>query len=99
MERFWRTLRENVLDHLGSITSQQDISFRIQALLDVHYHPSPHAGLMGRAPALVYARAARDRRPVRGSPARSADAPAASTRAPRHDRRRPRAALRARTAS
>ncbi|WP_437733601.1 DDE-type integrase/transposase/recombinase [Sorangium sp. So ce1335] len=55
MERFWRTLRENVLDHLGSVTSLQDISSRIQAFLDVHYHPSPHAGLMGRAPGLVYA--------------------------------------------
>ncbi|WP_438015641.1 DDE-type integrase/transposase/recombinase [Sorangium sp. So ce315] len=49
MERFWRTLRENVLDHLGSVTSLQDISSRIQAFLDVHYHPSPHAGLIRSA--------------------------------------------------
>ena len=55
MERFWRTLRENVLDHLGAITSLDDISSRIQAFLDVHYHAAPHAGLMGRAPGLVYA--------------------------------------------
>lgn len=55
MERFWRTLRENVLDHLGSITSLEDIASRIQAFVDVHYHASPHAGLMGRAPGLVYA--------------------------------------------
>jgi putative transposase len=44
-----------VLDHLGSITSLEDISSRIYAFLDVHYHASPHAGLMGRAPGLVYA--------------------------------------------
>ncbi|WP_437828968.1 DDE-type integrase/transposase/recombinase [Sorangium sp. So ce1153] len=55
MERFWRTLREGVLDHLGAITSLDDISSRIQAFIDVHYHASPHAGLMGRAPGLVYA--------------------------------------------
>jgi len=55
MERFWRTLRENVLDHLGEVASLADITARIQAFLDVHYHAAPHAGLMGRAPGLVYA--------------------------------------------
>ncbi|XXY13608.1 DDE-type integrase/transposase/recombinase [Sorangium sp. So ce216] len=64
MERFWRTLRENVLDHLGSITSLEDISSRIQAFVDVHYHPSPHAGLMGRAPGLVYAPGQREIDPL-----------------------------------
>jgi putative transposase len=55
MERFWRTLRENVLDHLGAVVSLEDIAARIQAFLDVHYHAAPHAGLMGRAPGIVYA--------------------------------------------
>ena len=55
MERFWRTLREAVLDRLGAVTSLNDIRDRISAFLDVHYHAAPHAGLMGRAPALVYA--------------------------------------------
>lgn len=54
MERFWRTLRESVLDHLGAVASLEDIATRIQAFLDKHYHAAPHAGLMGRAPALVY---------------------------------------------
>lgn len=55
MERFWRTLRQGVLDHLGAVASLGDIRDRIAAFLDVHYHAAPHAGLMGRAPALVYA--------------------------------------------
>ncbi len=54
MERFWRTLRESVLDHLGAITSLDDIRQRIQAFLDKHYHAAPHGGLMGRAPMTVY---------------------------------------------
>jgi putative transposase len=54
MERFWRTLRESVLDHLGTITSLDDITQRIEAFLSKHYHAAPHAGLMGRAPMLVY---------------------------------------------
>lgn len=55
MERFWRTLRENVLDHLGSVATLADIAANIQRFLDMHYHCAPHAGLMGRAPTLVYA--------------------------------------------
>jgi putative transposase len=55
MERFWRTLRESVLDYLGEVATLDDIAARIQAFLDKHYHPAPHAGLMGRAPVLVYA--------------------------------------------
>lgn len=55
MERFWRTLRESVLDHLGEVAKLEDITKRIQAFLDAHYHAAPHAGLMGRAPVLVYA--------------------------------------------
>jgi putative transposase len=55
MERFWRTLRQAVLDHLGEVTSLKDIADRIGAFLDVHYHAASHAGLMGRAPDLVYA--------------------------------------------
>lgn len=55
MERFWRTLRESVLDHLGSIASLDDITRRIQGFLYKHYHPAPHAGLMGRVPVCIYA--------------------------------------------
>lgn len=55
MERFWRTLREGCLDHLGEVGSLADINQRLAAFLERHYHPAPHAGLMGRAPNSAYA--------------------------------------------
>jgi putative transposase len=54
MERFWRTLREGCLDFVGSIGSLHDLNVRLYAFLDEHYHPAPHAGLMGRCPRDVY---------------------------------------------
>jgi transposase InsO family protein len=54
MERFWRTLREAVLDHMGSLTSLHDINVRLWAFLDQHYHQIPHAGLLGRTPASAW---------------------------------------------
>lgn len=50
MERFWRTLREGCLDHLGAAQNLHDVRVRLLAWLDAHYHVAPHAGLMGRAP-------------------------------------------------
>jgi len=54
MERFWRSLREGVLDHIGSVASLHDVNVRLWAFLDQHYHQSPHAGLLGRSPASVW---------------------------------------------
>lgn len=54
MERFWRTLREGLLDFSGGLTSLHDINVRLLAFLDVHYHRAPHAGLYGRAPKSVF---------------------------------------------
>ncbi len=54
MERFWRTLREGCLDHLGTMTSLHDVEVRLYAFLDQHYQVAPHASLMGRAPATVF---------------------------------------------
>jgi transposase InsO family protein len=54
MERFWRTLREGCLDHLGSLTSLHEVQVRLGAFLDQHYHVAPHAGLMGKTPAQVW---------------------------------------------
>ena len=54
MERFWRTLREGCLDHLGSVSSLHDINVRLWAYLDAHYHIAPHASLMGKSPAAVF---------------------------------------------
>jgi putative transposase len=58
MERFWRTLRSGVLDHLGSITSLHDINARLLAFVDEHYHRASHAGLLGQTPQAVYTAAA-----------------------------------------
>ncbi|OFX25447.1 MAG: transposase [Anaeromyxobacter sp. RBG_16_69_14] len=55
MERFWRTLREGCLDHLGSVASLHDVEVRLLAFLDRHYHVAPHASLMGRSPGAVFA--------------------------------------------
>jgi putative transposase len=54
MERFWRTLREGCLDHLGTMSSLHDVQVRLIAFIDRHYHCAPHASLMGKSPAAVY---------------------------------------------
>jgi transposase InsO family protein len=54
MERFWRTLREGVLDHLGTVTSLHDVNVRLWSFLDQHYHQAPHAGLLGRTPSSAW---------------------------------------------
>lgn len=59
MERFWRTLREGCLDHLGSLSSLHDVEVRLYAFLDQHYHVAPHASLIGRAPGAIYAESKR----------------------------------------
>jgi transposase InsO family protein len=55
MERFWRTLREGCLDHLGTMTSLHDVQARLLAFLDEHYHRAPHGGLFGKTPAQAWA--------------------------------------------
>lgn len=64
MERFWRTLREGCLDHLGHVGSLEDVNQRLGAFLERHYHRSPHAGLMGRSPLSAYAPSERSPNPV-----------------------------------
>jgi putative transposase len=60
MERFWRTLREGCLDHLGEVGSLEDVNQRLATFLERYYHSEPHAGLMGRAPTTVYAPSTRE---------------------------------------
>jgi putative transposase len=55
MERFWRTCREQCLDHLGGIGSLHDVQVRLLAWLDRHYHRTAHSSLMGKTPSEVYA--------------------------------------------
>jgi transposase InsO family protein len=57
MERFWRTLRQGCLDHLGTMTQLHDVQARLLAFLDKHYHRAPHGGLFGKRPADVWAKA------------------------------------------
>lgn len=59
MERFWRTLREGCLDHVGTPGSLHDVQVRLLAFLAKHYHIAPHASLMGRCPSEVYESAPR----------------------------------------
>ncbi len=55
MERFWRTLREGCLDYLGELSSLHDVQVRVLAFVEQHYRHAPHASLMGRSPAQVWA--------------------------------------------
>jgi transposase InsO family protein len=59
MERFWRTLREGCIDHLGTPGSLHDVQVRLLAFLAKHYHIAPHASLMGKSPGEVYETAPR----------------------------------------
>ncbi|WXB14792.1 integrase core domain-containing protein [Pendulispora albinea] len=58
IERFWRTLREGCLDHIGSLTSLHALNVRLWAWLDEHYHKTPHGALMGKTPLEVFTAAA-----------------------------------------
>jgi putative transposase len=64
MERFWRTLRQGCLDHIGTPGSLHDVQVRLLAFLAQHYHVAPHASLMGKAPAQVYETAPREAKSV-----------------------------------
>jgi len=55
MERFWRTLRDGLLRYLGDVASLAEINRQLQAFLDKRYHVRPHASLLGKSPAKVYA--------------------------------------------
>ena len=59
MERFWRTLREGCLDHIGTPGSLHDVQVRLLAFLAKHYHVAPHASLMGKSPSEIYESAPR----------------------------------------
>ena len=64
MERFWRTLREGMLDHIGTPGNIHDVQVRLLAFLAKHYHVAPHASLMGKSPGEVYETARRELRPI-----------------------------------
>jgi putative transposase len=55
MERFWRRMREEALDHLGQVASLADVEQKLRAWLVRFYQCAPHAGILGRAPAARFA--------------------------------------------
>jgi putative transposase len=50
MERFWGTLRQGCLNHMGTMTSLHDVHARLIAFVTQHYHKAPHASLLGQSP-------------------------------------------------
>ena len=54
MERFWRTLRDGCISHIGTPGSLHEVQVRLLAFLAKHYHVAPHASLMGKTPGEVY---------------------------------------------
>jgi transposase InsO family protein len=50
MERFWRTMREQCLDHCAGLASVHDVQVRLLAWLSKQYLVTPHAGLLGGTP-------------------------------------------------
>ena len=55
MERFWRRMREQALDHIGQVASLADAEHKLRTWLTRYYQDAPHAGILGRTPATVFA--------------------------------------------
>ena len=55
MERFWRRMREEALSHIGEVASLADVEDKLRAWLVRYYQSTPHAGILGRAPATRFA--------------------------------------------
>jgi transposase InsO family protein len=62
MERFWRSLREALLDHVSRELSLAEIQARLDTYLATHYHPVAHGSLVGETPAGRWA--AKKTRPI-----------------------------------
>jgi putative transposase len=51
MERFWRSLREALLDHLDRALPLPEVQARLDNYLATHYQTQPHGSLLGETPA------------------------------------------------
>jgi transposase InsO family protein len=56
MERFWRTLRAGLLDHLDPTLNLAQVQQRLDTFLEKHYHSRPHSSLFGKTPREVWER-------------------------------------------
>ena len=54
MERFWLTMRQGCMDHIGTQPSLHAVQVRLTAFVSERYHKNAHAGLLGAAPAKVW---------------------------------------------
>jgi putative transposase len=61
MERFWRRMREEALAHIGQVASLADVEQKLRTWLSRFYQDAPHAGILGRAPATVFAEGEKER--------------------------------------
>jgi putative transposase len=48
-------MREQALDHIGQVASLADVEQKLRTWLSRFYQDAPHAGILGRAPATVFA--------------------------------------------
>jgi putative transposase len=51
MERFWRSLREALIDHLDRTLPLVEVQARLDSYLATHYQSQPHGSLVGESPA------------------------------------------------
>lgn len=56
IERFWRTLRADVLDRIDptAVRTIEDLNVRLMAWMEGEYNVRPHSGLSGRTPREVW---------------------------------------------
>ena len=54
MERFWLTIRQGCMDHIGAQPSLHAVQVRLAAFVSERYHKNAHAGLIGASPAKVW---------------------------------------------
>lgn len=55
MERFWRRMREQALDHIGQVATLADVEAKLRIWLARYYQGVPHAGILGRTPESAFA--------------------------------------------
>jgi len=62
IERFWRSLRQQVVDRLDleKVTTVEELNLRLWSYVEGEYHTRPHASLSGKTPLEVWESGAED---------------------------------------